>query len=523
MPTASTSHCRGGGGGGPGRGPPPPPHARAHRAAPRDPREGPTLLTPALPIWVAGHPTNGSTTAAITPPDGGDPIAEVTVADPSHVGEAVQAAHLVSREFAALPAYRRADALDHVSRRLTERSEELARLIMAESGKPIRWARIEVARAAATFRLASEEARRWSGELQRLDTDPAGEGRIAMNRRVARGPVLGITPFNFPLNLVARKVAPALAVGAPILLKPAPATPLSALFLGDLLAETNLPDGSWSVITVPNERMDTLVTDPRLPVVSFTGSGPVGWNICDLVPRKHVTLELGGNAAAVVCRDWNSGPDLQRAAERIAAFGMGQAGQSCISVQRVIADSSIYPRLLDLLIDEVNKQVLGDPDKDDTTVGPMINTGAAKRAQDWVTEATEAGARVLVGGKRDGARLHPTLVVDAPPSARVNRDEIFAPVISVREVGGVDEAFAAVNDSNFGLQVGIFTHDIGTAFRAHRDLDVGGIIVGDVPSYRADQMPYGGTKGSGVGREGVRYAMDDLTYDRSLVFTGASL
>lgn len=479
--------------------------------------------TQPVPIWVAGHQVTGEHTTPITPPDGGDPVAEVAVADPFHVEEAVQTAHDVGRELASLPAHRRADALDHVSRRLTQSREELARLIMAEGGKPIRWSRIEVDRAAATFRLASEEARRWSGELQRLDTDTAGEGRIALNRRVSRGPVLGITPFNFPLNLVAHKVAPALAVGAPIVLKPAPATPLSALFLGDLLAETDLPDGSWSVLTVPNDRMDALVADLRLPVVSFTGSGPVGWHIRDSVPRKHVTLELGGNASAVVCADWNSDADLQQAATRIAAFGMGQAGQSCISVQRVIADTSIYPRLLDLLTHAVGDQVLGDPDHEGTTLGPMINTRAAARAESWVAEAVEAGARVLVGGRRDGARLQPTLIADAPLDARVNRDEVFAPVVSMREVDGTEAAFAAVNDSDFGLQVGVFTHDITTAFKAHRDLDVGGIIIGDVPSYRADQMPYGGTKGSGIGREGVRFAMDDLTYDRSLVFTGAAL
>ncbi|MEN8708258.1 MAG: aldehyde dehydrogenase family protein [Nocardioides marinisabuli] len=481
------------------------------------------MQPPTQPIWVAGQQVTGTDTTTITPPDGGDPIARVTVASAEHAEGAVHAADAISHELASLPAHRRADALDHVSRRLVESSEELAQLVMAEGGKPIRWARVEVSRAAATFRLASEEARRWSGELQRLDTDPAGEGRIALNRRVPRGPVLGITPFNFPLNLVAHKVAPALAVGAPIVLKPAPATPLSALFIGDLLAETDLPAGSWSVITTPNAQMDSLVTDPRLPVVSFTGSGPVGWSICDRVPRKHVTLELGGNAAAVVCADWNSDADLKNAAQRIAAFGMGQAGQSCISVQRVIADTTIYQRLLDLVLIEVDKQVLGDPADEATTLGPMINTAAAERAHTWVDEAVQSGAHVLTGGNRHNARLEPTVIVDAPLDARVNRDEVFAPVISVRRVDNTDEAFAAVNDSQFGLQVGIFTHDIGTAFRAHRDLDVGGIIIGDVPSYRADQMPYGGTKGSGIGREGIRYAMDDLTYDRSLVFTGAEL
>jgi acyl-CoA reductase-like NAD-dependent aldehyde dehydrogenase len=475
------------------------------------------------PIRVAGAEVTGAMTAPVIRPDGGEPVAHVTIADTEHVERAVTAAHEVSGEFAALPAHRRADALAHVSRRLTESREDLASVIVAEGGKPVRWARAEVDRAAATFRLAAEEARRWVGELQRLDTDPSGEGRIALNRRVPRGPILGITPFNFPLNLVAHKVAPALAVGAPIVLKPAPATPLSALFLGDLLAETDLPAGSWSILTVPNEQMDPLVTDPRLPVVSFTGSGPVGWRIRDLVPRKHVTLELGGNAAVVVCADWDSPADLQRAAERIAAFGVGQAGQSCISVQRVLADRSVFDQLLDLVLTQVRAQVLGDPELEETTVGPMINEAAAQRAHAWITEAVDAGARVLVGGERDHARLQPTVLIDVPRGARLDRDEVFAPVLSLRPTDGIADAFAAVNDSDFGLQVGVFTHDITTAFRAHRELEVGGVIVGDVPSYRADQMPYGGIKGSGIGREGVRFAMEDLTYDRALVLTGISL
>ena len=475
------------------------------------------------PIRVAGSPVTGTTTSPVTRPDGGEPVAQVTVADAGHVEHAVTAAHAVADELAGLPAHRRADALAHVSLRLAQSREELASIIVAEGGKPVRWARAEVDRATATFRLASEEARRWVGELQRLDTDPSGEGRVALNRRVSRGPVLGITPFNFPLNLVAHKVAPALAVGAPIVLKPAPATPLSALFLGDLLAETDLPAGSWSILTVPDEHMDSLVTDPRLPVVSFTGSGPVGWRIRDLVPRKHVTLELGGNAAVLVCPDWSSPADLQYAAERIAASGVGQAGQSCISVQRVFADRSVFPQLRDLVVTQVEAQTLGDPEQEDTALGPMINEAAAQRAHSWITEAVDAGARVLTGGRRDRARLEPTVLVDAPHDARVARDEVFAPVLCLRAVDGVTDGFAAVNDSAFGLQAGVFTHDIATAFRAHQELEVGGVIVGDVPSYRADQMPYGGTKGSGTGREGVRYAMEDLTYDRALVFTGVRL
>ncbi|GAA1129482.1 aldehyde dehydrogenase family protein [Nocardioides aquiterrae] len=477
----------------------------------------------AKPMWIAGARATGSRTDSICSPYDGAHVGDVILADPDHVEQAVAAAHRAQRPLAQLPAYRRADALEHVALRLRERQEEMAAVIVAEGGKPVRWAMAEVDRAAITFRLAAEEARRWSGDLQRLDTDQAGEGRLALNRKVPRGPVLGITPFNFPLNLVAHKVAPALGVGAPIIIKPAPATPLTALVLGELLAETDLPEGSWSVMPVPNSEMDPLVADPRLPVISFTGSGPVGWSILDRVPRKHVTLELGGNAAVVVCADWNTEADLELAARRIAALGMGNAGQSCISVQRVIADRSVYDRLLDKITVHVRGEVLGDPRNATTTVGPMITEAAAERAQAWVREAATAGATIVTGGDRDRALLTPTVLTNVPGDAKVNRDEVFAPVLTVTAVDSEQEAFGVVNDSAFGLHAGVFTHDLATAFRAHRELQVGGVIVGDVPTYRAEQMPYGGIKQSGVGREGVRFAMDDLTYDRSLVLTAIEL
>ncbi|HEX2499326.1 MAG TPA: aldehyde dehydrogenase family protein, partial [Actinomycetes bacterium] len=426
-------------------------------------------------------------------------------------------------ELAAWPAHARAAALDHVVRRLTDRAREIADLIVEENGKPIVWARGEVSRAVSTFRWAAEEVRRWSGEVQRLDTDPGGVGRLAVTRRVPRGPVLGIAPFNFPLNLVAHKVAPALAVGTPIIVKPAPATPLSALLLGEILAETELPAGSWSVLPVPNERMPDLVADPRLPVISFTGSGPVGWQIRDAVPRKHVTLELGGNAAAVVCADYSSDADLDWAAQRIAAFATYQAGQSCISVQRVYADRSVYDRLLARVVVAVERQGVGDPRLESTHVGPMVSEAAAQRVQRWVEEAVAAGAQLHTGGDREGATYAPAVLTDVPREAHVACEEVFGPVLVVAAVDGIDDAFAAVNDSRYGLQAGVFTHDMATAFRAHQELVVGGVIIGDVPSYRADQMPYGGTKESGVGREGVRFAMEDLTYERVMVLTGLAL
>ncbi|MFJ8765891.1 aldehyde dehydrogenase family protein [Streptomyces clavifer] len=481
-------------------------------------------MTSTHAFWLAGRRATGEDSFDVSNPWDGRLVGTVGVPTDAQVEEAVAAAYAVREEFAATPAHVRAAALDHVVRRLTERTEEIAQLISAENGKPIKWARGEVGRAVSVFRFASEEARRFNGgDAQRLDTDAGGTGRLALTRRFPRGPVLGIAPFNFPLNLSAHKVAPAIAVGAPIILKPAPATPLSALVLGELLAETDLPAGSWSVLTVPNDRMPALVKDERLPVISFTGSGPVGYSIMESVPRKHCTLELGGNGAAVVLADWASEEDLDLAATRIATFSNYQGGQSCISVQRVIADASVYDRLVPKIVAAVEALVTGDPSDAATDVGPLVDENAARRVESWVDEAVEAGARLLTGGRRDGATYAPTVLTDLPADTRIACEEVFGPVLSVQRTEGEAEAFAAVNASPYGLQAGVFTHDLQTAFRAHRALEVGGVVIGDVPSYRADQMPYGGAKQSGVGREGVRYAMDDYTYERVMVLTGLAL
>ncbi|GHF83087.1 aldehyde dehydrogenase family protein [Streptomyces filamentosus] len=481
-------------------------------------------MTTTHAFWVAGREATGDTTFDVTNSYDGRLVGKVAVPTEAQVEEAVAAAHAVVDEFAATPAHVRAAALDHVSKRLAERTEEIAQVISAENGKPIKWARGEVGRAVSVFRFAAEEARRWNaGEAQRLDTEAGGAGRLALTRRVPKGVVLGIAPFNFPLNLSAHKVAPAIAVGAPIILKPAPATPISSLILGEILAETDLPAGSWSILTVPNDRMPALVQDERLPVISFTGSDKVGYAIQQSVPHKHCTLELGGNAAAVVLADWSSEADLDWAASRIATFSNYQGGQSCISVQRVIADATVYDRLLPKIVAAVEAQVTGDPADDATDVGPLVDEAAARRVESWVDEAVAAGAKLLAGGKREGAAYAPTVLTDLPADVTLARSEVFGPVLTVARVDGETEAFAAVNDSDFGLQAGVFTHDLQTAFRAHRALEVGGVIVGDVPSYRADQMPYGGAKRSGVGREGVAYAMDDYTYERVLVLTGLAL
>ncbi|MEW2409366.1 aldehyde dehydrogenase family protein [Streptomyces griseoviridis] len=481
-------------------------------------------MTSSYAFWLAGRQATGEDTFDVTSPWDGRLVGTVSVPTDAQVEEAVAAAHAVREEFAATPAHVRAAALDHVSRRLVERTEEFAQLISAENGKPVKWARGEVGRAVSVFRFAAEEARRFNGgEAQRLDTDAGGQGRLAFTRRFPKGVVLGIAPFNFPLNLCAHKIAPAIAAGVPIILKPAPATPLSGLIIGDLLAETELPAGSWSILPVANDKMPALVKDERLPVISFTGSEKVGYAIMDSVPRKHCTLELGGNGAAVVLADWASDADLDWAATRIATFSNYQGGQSCISVQRVIVDAAVHDRLVPRIVAAVEAQVTGDPSDPKTDVGPLVSEDAARRVESWVSEAVGAGAELLTGGERDGASYTPTVLTDLPADTTLAREEVFGPVLSIVKVNGEAEAFAAVNDSKYGLQAGVFTHDLQAAFRAHRALEVGGVIVGDVPSYRADQMPYGGAKQSGVGREGVRFAMEDYTYERVMVLTGIDL
>ncbi|MGP4099404.1 aldehyde dehydrogenase family protein [Nonomuraea sp. KM90] len=470
-------------------------------------------------FWLAGRAATGDTELTVTNPHDGREVGRHSVPTDAQVEEAVAAAHAVAREAAALPVHVRAEALAHVSRRLAERADEIAHLITAENGKPIVWARGEVGRAVATFRFAAEEARRWSGGVQRLDTEPAAAGRLAYVSRVPHGPVLAITPFNFPLNLVAHKVAPAIAVGAPVIVKPAPATPLSSLLLGEILAETDLPAGMFSVLPIENDRASGLVLDPRLPVVSFTGSAPVGYAIADQVPRKHVTLELGGNAAAVVLAD----ADLDWAAQRIALYSNYQAGQSCIAVQRVIVERPVYDAFVERLLPAVDGLVTGDPADEKTQVGPLVSEAAAERVEQWVQEAVAAGAQVLAGGTREGATLAPTVLADVPHDAKVACEEVFGPVMILQPAASVDEAYAMVNDSKYGLQAGVFTRSLDAAFRANRELEVGGVIIGDVPSYRADQMPYGGVKDSGVGREGLHSAMEDYTYEKVMVLTGLTL
>ena len=475
------------------------------------------------PFWIGNLPVISADIADVHHPVDSSIIGQHFVPTEQHVEQAIHQAAQSSKECRSTPVALRAEALMHVSRRLAERVEEVAALIVAENGKPIMWARAEAQRAVQTFRWAAEEARRMSGELQRLDTEVAATGRLAVIRRFPRGPVLGIAPFNFPMNLVAHKVAPAIAVGAPIIVKPAPATPLSALLLGELLAETDLPVGSWAVLPVGNESAATMVKDDRLPVISFTGSDVVGYSIQREVPHKHLTLELGGNAAVVVLEDWSSDADLEWAATRITTFANYQAGQSCVSVQRVLIHESLYERLVSLIVDKTNALPSGDVYDATTVVGPMINEAAAIRVEAWIQQAVDSGARLLCGGSRDGTRVAPTVLTDVPASQPVVCNEVFGPVVVLSHFSTLDQALAQVNDSPFGLQAGVFTHNLQSAFTAHRELEVGGVIIGDVPSFRSDQMPYGGTKASGVGKEGLRFAMEDFTYERVMVLSGLDL
>ncbi|MFI5895748.1 aldehyde dehydrogenase family protein [Actinoplanes sp. NPDC051513] len=473
-----------------------------------------------IPFYVAGRPATGTDVLTVRHPFDTEVVGETSNATAAQVEEAVAAAAAAAGPAAELTAAARAAALDEISIRIRRRAEEFASLITAENGKPLKWARAEVARAVSTFRWAAEEARRFSGDLQRLDTDPAAAGRIALVRRAPRGPVLGIAPFNFPLNLVAHKVAPALAVGVPIIVKPAPATPLTALLLGEIMSRLDLPAGMFSVLPVPNERMDALVADPRLPVVSFTGSGPVGARIRAAVPHKHVTLELGGNAAALICRDWD---DLDFAAQRIATFSNYQAGQSCIAVQRVFVHRDHLAAFTPKLVAAVESLKVGDPRDERTDVGPVIDSKAATRIEEWIAEAVTKGGKILTGGGRQGTTIAPTVLTEVPADAKVCAEEVFGPVLVLTAVESDEAGLAAIDDSAFGLQAGVFTRRIDLAFAAHRRLHVGGVIIGDVPSFRADQMPYGGVKASGSGREGVASAMEDYTEPRVMVLTGLTL
>ena len=477
-------------------------------------------MTETRPYLVAGEPRTGRGEFEVTSPFDGEVVARVATPTDDDVEAAVSSAHeTFERESRVLPVHARAEALAHISRRISERAEEVAELIAREGGKPLKWSRIETNRAVSTFRWAAETIRSMDGEALRLDTDPATGSRLGIVRRFPYGVVLGIAPFNFPVNLVAHKMAPALAVGAPIIVKPASATPLGALFLGELFAETDLPGGMLSVLPLSSDRAEPLIRDRRVAKVSFTGSSPVGWKLKGLDPRKHFTLELGGNAGVIV----HSDADLDHAAERTAIGGYYQAGQSCIAVQRVLVHAPVYDEFVGRFVKQVESLKVGDPMDESTDVGPLIDSGALDKVASFVEEAVADGAEVLAGGERDDPFYRPTILGSVRRDMKVCREEIFGPVTTVARYETFDEAIEEVNATEFGLQAGVFTSDIERAMLAHREIRVGGVIVNDVSAFRADQMPYGGTKDSGYGREGLRYAMEEMTEPRIMVLSHVPL
>jgi glyceraldehyde-3-phosphate dehydrogenase (NADP+) len=400
-----------------------------------------------------------------------------------------------------------------VSENITERKQEFARTMAQEAGKPIKAARTEVERAIFTFHVAAEESTRIYGEYLPLDWQEFTAGRWGIVRRFPLGPIAGITPFNFPLNLVAHKVAPAIAAGCPLVLKPAPQTPLTALLLAEAVQQAGWPDGGLNVLPLSNDDAGLLVTDERIKLISFTGSAAVGWQVKKNCGKKKVVLELGGNAGVIV----HSDADLAYAADRCVAGGFSYAGQTCISVQRILVERTAFAKFTDLLLEGVKKLKIGDPLDDSTDLGPLIRESDAVRASDWIQEAVRGGARLLCGGQRRGPVLDPTVLTGTRPEMKVNCQEIFAPVVTVEPYDDFNQALKQINNSPYGLQAGLFTRDAKLIFNAYEELEVGGLIAGDVPAFRIDHMPYGGVKDSGLGREGLRYAIEEMTEPKLLV------
>ncbi len=449
----------------------------------------------------------------VTAPFGGRELARVPSPSPDDVETAVRRAVLVFEKTRVIPTFARVAILRKVAAELERRRDELARTIAAEAGKPMKAARVEAERAAATFSATAAALEAWKGDMLPLDVNAASLGRWGVVKRVPLGPVLAITPFNFPLNLTSHKVAPAIAVGAPVVQKPASKTPLSALALQKIVLAAGWPEDAYAVLPISGAAAEGLVTDPRLPVVSFTGSGAVGWRLRSLVPKKRVALELGGNAAVIV----HSDADLDDAARRTASGAFAYAGQSCISVQRALVHRPALDTFREKLMAASSALVVGDPLDEKTDVGPMITPSETVRVEAWVAEAVAAGATVLRGGTRVGECLAPTILANTTPPMKVEGLEVFAPVVTLNAYDDFEEALRRVNDSKYGLQAGVFTRDLARIQRAFDVLEVGAVLANDVPTWRADRMPYGGVKESGSGREGPAYAMEEFTEPRLLV------
>src|SRR5580693_2301965 len=464
-------------------------------------------------FFVDGRWQQDGDVVEIRSPFDGTVIARVTQGRKEHAEAAIAAAVKAFGTTRRLPAFERQRVLRQISAFMTERKEEFAPTLAQEAGKPIKAARIEVERAIFTFNVAAEESTRIYGEFLPLDWQEFTAGRWGIVRRFPLGPIAGITPFNFPINLVAHKVAPAIAAGCSMVLKPAPQTPLSSLLLAECVQQAGWPDGGLNVLPLSNEDASLLVPDERIKLISFTGSVPVGWDIKRRAGKKKVALELGGNAGAIV----HSDADLNYAADRCVAGGFAYAGQSCISVQRILVEQSVYGKFTDLLVEGVEKLKTGDPMQESTDLGPLIRESDAIRVVNWVEEAVRSGARLLCGGGRKGLVVEPTVLTGTKAEMKVNCQEVFGPVVTVEPYKDFDEALRRINNSNYGLQAGLFTRDVKLLFQAYDELEVGALIAGDIPSFRIDQMPYGGVKDSGLGREGLRYAIEEMTEPKLLV------
>jgi aldehyde dehydrogenase (NAD+) len=473
------------------------------------------MLRDSYPYYLANRAVAANTDLEVIDKYTGRVATRVAQADARAIDAAIDAAVRAQAPLRAFRPYQRKAVLDHCVRRFRERYDELAHALCIEAGKPIKDARGEVTRLIDTFQVGAEEAVRIGGEVIDLEISARARGYRGMWKRVPIGPCSLISPFNFPLNLAAHKIAPAIAAGCPFVLKPASRTPIGAIIIGEILAETDLPEGAFSILPCHRDGADLFTTDERFKLLSFTGSPAVGWDLKARAGKKKVVLELGGNAACVV--DADQGHRLDHIAERLVFGAYYQSGQSCISVQRILIHRSLYDALRERLVARVGALVHGDPREEATFIGPMISEGEARRLHGWIEAARAAGARILTGGTREGAMLAATLIEGADPKLDVACQEAFGPVALIEPFDDFEAALARVDDSMFGLQAGIFTDSLTHAMRAWDVLDVGGLVIGDVPSWRVDNMPYGGVKDSGLGREGVRHAIEDMTEIRLLV------
>lgn len=472
------------------------------------------MLNSAYPYYLANEAVFANQALEVTDKYTGEVATCVALADETVIDQAITAAVDSQKALRNMAPYERQDILNHCVKRFTERSEELALALCIEAGKPIKDARGEVSRLIDTFRIAAEESVRLNGEVMNLEIAPRARGYSGMYKRVPIGPCSFISPFNFPLNLAAHKVAPAIAAGCPFVLKPASRTPVGALIIGEVLAETNLPKGAFSILPCSRNGADLFTTDDRFKLLSFTGSPGVGWRLKARAGKKPVILELGGNAACIVDEDTD---DLDDAIERIVFGAFYQSGQSCIGVQRILVHESLYEAFKQQFISKVDSLVMGDPKDEATFIGPMISMAEASRLKSWIDEAVSRGGTLLAGGRQNGVMFEATVMENVPADAKLSTEEAFGPAVILSSFSDFDEALNQVNNSKFGLQAGIFTRDLYKMNKAWDELEVGGVVIGDVPSWRVDNMPYGGVKDSGVGREGIRFAMEDMSEIRLLV------